>query len=230
MKPGTSWLLGLAVIGLAMIGSGCRGVPSYRCWMRGHYSHEAPLPSEPTYRTFASPLYQSNRPQRVVLLESGPTPGNYGESHRLIVELASQIRAAGVFEVVVPYNERLLAQPDNIINGEYDEAEIAEVARRYNADAIALVRVNDLKSFSPMRISATMAIVDSHDSVVMWGVDGTWDTSTQATQCDFRDFANQRRGWESHEEGLSTIYLQSPTLLMSFAASQMTDALGPAVE
>lgn len=218
------WVLTLLSC-LLVFSGGCQSFPRFCGFLRGNESVEASIPSRPTYRTFVSPLFESHPPQRVVILESGPTPGSYGETRKLIVELASQIRAAGRFEVVVPDEERLHFHPDNILNGEYDEREIAAISRRYNADAIALVRVNELQSFAPMRISATMAIVNSHESVVVFGVDGTWDTSRLATMNEFTAFAENRGDWIPNESPSSAIYVQSPTLLMSFAASQMTEAL-----
>ncbi len=177
---------------------------------------------------FVSPLFVSHRPRRVLILESGQTPGQYQETQNLITEFASQLRRTGIFEVVAPPGERLFVHSDNILQGQFDEREIARLSRQYNADSIALVRINEFRAYSPMRASVTMAIVDSNDSVATFAIDGTWDTTRPATQSEFRRYVCTSCNLPANSDETQSIYLQSPTRLLAFVGSQMIDALNGA--
>lgn len=190
-----------------------------------HRNVEYVTVSEPCYSLFVGPQFASNRPRRVLILESGQTPGKYLETQNLITELSSQLRQAGIFEVVAPPGERLFVHSDNILQGQFDEREIARLSRQYNADAIALVRINEFRAFSPMRASVTMAIVDSNDSVVTFAIDGTWDTTRPATHNEFRRYVCTSCNLPSNSKETQSIYLQSPTRLLAFTASQIIEAL-----
>ena len=118
-----------------------------------------------------------------------------------------------------------LIHSDNILQGQFDEREIARLARQFNVDAIALVKVNELRAHSPMRASITMAIVNSNESMVTFAVDGTWDTTRPATQSEFRRYVCDSCNLPSNSNESQSIYLQSPTRFLAFIASQITNAL-----
>ncbi len=184
-----------------------------------------PTIHQPTYSTFVSPLAPSTRPNRIVLVEAGPSPGSYGESQKLISELAVQIRSAGLFEVVAPTNWQPKSQMDTILQGRFNEYEIAALSRQHNADAIAFVRVNELQGFAPMRTSITLAIVDSYETVLLYAIDGTWDTSNAAT---LREFGEHIAANGHTIPGPNQVQLQSPKALLGFASSQIAENLGGA--
>ena len=207
---------------------GCHFCPQWPFLSRRSIVEYTPAP-EPTYSVFSSPLFVANRPRRILLLESGQTPGKYGETQILITELAAQLRSAGSFDVVAPPGDRLHVHSDNILQGQFDEREIARLSRRYNVDAIALVKVNEFRAYSPMQAGVTMAIVSSNESVVTFAVDGTWDANRPATQAEFRRYVCASCNLPSSSNESQSIYLQSPTRFLSLIASQITDALNSRV-
>ena len=160
------------------------------------------------------------------MLESGPTPGNFEASQKMIVDLSAQIRLNGTFEIIAPPNLRLKAQMDNILEGKFDEGEIAEISRQYNADAVAFLRVNEINGFAPMRTSVTMAIVDSNETVVVFAIDGIWDTANPSTRSEFINYS----AGQNHSNPIpNDLQLQSPRALFAFAASQMAQAIKESV-
>lgn len=183
----------------------------------------------PTYSVFVSPEFKSSPPQRVVLLPSGQSSGNYQLHCRAIQELATQLRQVGVFEILVPRDERFRSHSDNLLQGSFDEREIAKFSEYYNADAIAIVRVNELRPVAPLRTSITMVIVDANESVVSFAVDGVWDSANQGTYQQFQSYIHDHQaatGLANSTSGnQSPIELQSPTALFSFAASQIARAV-----
>jgi len=209
------------LLGVVVFISGCCQIPQCPRLFPGQRSEVVETYSPKSYSTFASPLFQTNRPRRILLIESGPAYGRYRGNQKLIAELAAQIRATNTFEVVAPQEVRLHSVPDNILNGDFDEMEIVNISRRYNADAVAFVRINDLRAYAPIRAAITMAIVDSNETIVTFAVDGIWDTSQPGTQNEFRDYVAK-----SGNPGTpGSIQMQSPTQLFSFAASQIAEAL-----
>lgn len=163
------------------------------------------------------------------MLPSGHNVGNYRHNERAIEQLASQIRQHGIFEIVTPADVRLTTHPDNLLQGDYDEREIATLSRHYNADAVALVRVNELRSYAPLRTSITMVIVDSAESVVTFGVDGIWDTANGDTQHNFKKYVVAHRTTLGTATSIVSeqppIELHSPNALFAFAAHDIAHAL-----
>ncbi len=215
-------MMGAALIGLITLASGgchviaCQG---FRC------SEPAPLPEVPTYSVYVSPQFKANKPKRIVMLAAGQTQGNFNETQKLIGILASKIRAVGAFEIVTPTNERLPLFNDDILKGRFNEREMTALARRFNADAIGLVRVNEFRAYAPMRISVTMAIVDGAETVVSFAIDGSWDTSDPGVNRQFTAYVNAHCQSNPLSSQYPSLQLQSPESLFAFVASQMDEAL-----
>lgn len=220
--PRLSWLLFCSIV---LLSAGCQLSPQFSSLLGIRQPVQMPTYSEPTFSVFVSPQFRATRPKRILLLESGHQKGNYGESKKLIAELASSFRRLGICEVVVSQDVRLRQHSDNILQGKFDEREIAALSRQFNADAIGVVRVNELVAFSPMRVSITLAIIDSNESVVTFAVDGTWDTTRPATNNEFQRYVCGSCNSVLNTSELKSVGLQSPTKLLSFAASQITDSL-----
>jgi len=210
------------MIGLVSLLSGC----CHYLTCRNLQCLDPGLSSEvPTYSMYVSPHFDTNKPRRIVMLAAGQTKGSYNETQKLISLLASKIRAAGAFEIITPPNERLHLFYDDILKGRFDEREIAELARRYNADAIGLVRINDFRAYAPMRSSATMAIIDSAESIVTFAVDGSWDTADPGVNRQFQNYVKIHSQSNPLSSQIPSLQLQSPESLLGFVASQMDQAL-----
>ena len=184
------------------------------------YTEVVPESSVPTHQIFVTPNFHGARPSRLVLVASNQNAGSYDENRRLIAELASRFRAEGLFEVVTP-EMRLPGHMDNIQQGRFGERDIARISREFNADAVGLVRVNELRSLSPIRTSMSLAIIDSNESVIACGVEGVWDLADVSTRRDFQNFLAQD-GTDSRNQ----LYLQSPNALFKFVASQVSRSIG----
>ena len=231
MPRQTSFRLAIAFLAVAaVLNCGCQTLCCWvPPWRRTVVSESRPVPV-PTFSVFASPSFLAQPPQRVVILPSGQTPGSYEHHQRAIDELATKLRQVGVFELVVPRDQRLRSQPDNLLEGSFDEREIAALSQHYNADAVAIVRVNELRPVAPLRTSITMVIVDAQESVVTFAVDGVWDLADHGTHYDFLTYLKTHQvatGLASSTSGKQPpIELQSPTALFSFASAQISGAVG----
>lgn len=215
-------LMSLTMISLMLSCSGC----AYLSAWQSRKGCEVPAVSAgPTYSVFVSPHFNAEKPRRIVMISSGETTGGYDETSRLISHLATKIRAVGAFEVIVPPNQRVLLKSDDILRGRFNEREMASIARKYNADAIALVRVNDFRAYAPMRTSVTMAIVDGPETIVAFAVDGSWDTSSPGVDQLFKKYIEKNSQSNPLATELSTVQSQSPDALLGFVASEIDQAL-----
>lgn len=212
MKPTYLLLLSLLVF------SGCQFAPPFMFpyWGATEVIME---PAAPTHQVFLTPEFSGQRPRRVVLISSNRNAGNYDANDKLIAELAARFRADGLCEVVTP-NIRLPGHLDNIQQGRFDERDLAQISRKFNADAVALVRVNELRTYSPIRTSITLAFIDSNESVIACGVDGVWDLASVDTRQQFMNYLAP-----DGRESLQQLNLQSPNALFRFVATQVSQSI-----
>ena len=124
--------------------------------------------------------------------------------------------------MVVPDDLLLYGHSDNILQGKFDEAELATVSRIYNSDAVVIVRVNEFRSLNPMRVGVALAIIDSAESIQLLGAEGVWDLADIETNVAFENFLLANAAASSHEQ---RIRHQAPTWLFQFSASQMVEAI-----
>mgnify|MGYP000250582944 CR=1 FL=1 len=194
----------------------------------GRFSQRQSVPEIATViqtnqRVMVNPQLAGVRPVRVVMVASGRSNGSYATHQKVLRELASQFRTRGQFEVVTPADLRFHGHSDNILEGKFDEAELANVARNFNADTVALVSVTEFRSAPPMRASVSLAFIDSNESVVSVGLDGIWDLADPQTRRAFDAYLANSPVAARHEKKL---HLQSPNSLFRFLADQMAESLG----
>lgn len=215
----------LCVIALSLLAiSGCRHA-SLRSMLPSldNYSSTTDAFVEPAnLRYFVNPQVVAARPNRVVMVASGRSNGNYRTHQKVISELAAQIRARGHFEIVAPPNRYLQGHSDNILTGKFEEAELASMAREFSADAVLLVKVNQFRSTPPMRASLSIAILDGNESVVSFGLDGVWDLANPDTKFSFAQFLS---GVSPASGSEANLQLQSPNQLFRFIGSQVADSI-----
>ena len=216
----TSFAYFTAILLLTM--SGCQ---LQNCNPFARFSSEQTLPNAPiksNVQVLRNRQALTVRPGRVVLVASGRGNGNYQTQRKILRELAVQFRSQGVFEVVVPDDLLLYGHSDNILQGKFDEAELATVSRKYNSDAVVIVRVNEFRSLNPMRVGVALAIIDSAESIQLLGAEGVWDLADIETNVAFENFLLANAAASSHEQ---RIRHQAPTWLFQFSASQMVEAI-----
>ena len=201
------------------------GCQLQRCNFLSRFSGEQTLsvaPSKNNVQVLLNSRAPNARPGRVVLVASGRGNGNYQAQRKIIRELAVQFRTQGVFEVVVPDDLLLYGHSDNILQGKFDEAELATISRKFNSDAVVVVRVNEFRSLNPMRVGVALAIIDSAESIQTLGAEGVWDLADTETNVAFDNFLLTSVSVSPHEQ---RIRHQAPTWLFQFSATQMVEAI-----
>jgi len=175
------------------------------------------------FSSYVSPRFVQRPPIRVALIPTNLSSGNYDASTKFLNALAGEIRLAGLFEVIQPRQFHCKTTVDEILMGRFDEREITRLARTYHCDAIMLVRMNQFQGHWPLKTGITAAMVDANESIVIFSVDGNWDTADPEIQQSYRWFVNQRT--TDVPAPAREIYLQSPENLFAFVANQITTVM-----
>ncbi len=221
-------LAGLAVFLIAITAlPGCQ----HFCWVGvagiGGQEVEA-IPTVQKFSSFVSPRFTAQPPRRVVIVPTGNSSGRFNAPKKFSSALAAEIRMGGIFEVVEPQHVQCKSTVDGILAGRFDEREMVELARTYSCDAVMFVRVNQLQGHWPLKASVTAAMVDANEAVVVFAIDGNWNTADRDIRGSYERFVDARTGDESHSA--KRIHLKSPTNLMAFVAHQMTDVMRNGIE
>jgi hypothetical protein len=182
---------------------------------------EVIAPPSDQFHVFVSPAWRARLPSRVVMIGSGQSGGELNAEQTVMAELASQFRARGMMEVITPAGERMNGHWDNILQGKYNERELSRLGLQYNADTVALIKVNELHSVAPMRVSLTLAMVDCDQAIVGCSVDGVWDLANPQTQQAFDGYWRQSAVQEYERE----IRKFSPSSILKFATDEICQRL-----
>ena len=176
-----------------------------------------------TFRWAAEPELAHNFPRKVVILNSETMQSVPEIPKQFAIQLAAELKTQRLFDVVVPSNFQCRTTIDEISSGRFDAREIVQIALQHNADAVLVFRVNDFKSYQPMKSNITVALLDAREAVLSFAADGVWDLSDPATFENFDRFLQYRSG------GTNQSYLQmqkqSPASFSTYIAMQIAEAM-----
>lgn len=174
------------------------------------------------YSLFVAPNFQTDCPKRVLLVPTGTESGRYQVPSHFAEALAGAMRAGGVAEVVFPPQLDCLMSVDRLLTGQFEEADIVHLANAWQCDGVMFIRVNQIQSYAPLKASVTVALVDANESMVVFAVDGNWDTADPDIRAGFENFLK----WSVVECSESELRLQSqsPGRFFAYIAQQITAA------
>lgn len=211
----------LMLLGLGL-SSGCSHFSSSKRFSLRQKQPTAPASLPKNCHAYFNPAIPEVLSQRVLIIPSGPEISNYSTHQKIINELAATIKTAQICDVVTSEGFRLEAQIDAVLQGKFDEREIAAVARRFGADSIAMIRVNEFRTVTPYQISLSLVIIDSSETVVSCSLDGIWNLGDPVTRNSYLKFLSKSLGKPQPQD---SIYLQSPHYLSKFIAGEITTAI-----
>ncbi len=174
------------------------------------------------YSLFVSPEFPHYGPQRVLIVPTGTESGRYQTPIHFAESLSASLRSCGVAEVIFPPQLDCTMTVDRLLTGQFSEWEIAALSRAWHCDAILFVRVNQFQGFAPLKASVTAALVDANESMVVFAVDGNWDTSDPDIRSGFEHFVTNS-AYDASESELK-LQFQSPNRLFAYIGHQITDA------
>jgi len=204
-----SCALAITLVALASLG-GCRA--------KSKNDHHAPAFS------YYQAKFQPVPIRRVVLL---PLMNETHQPHAEEVlrdAMAEQLRAAGLFEVLVlhPHDLHELLPPAPSL-ATFDTQTLVQLAHQYHADAVLFGSLRSFHPYWPPRIGVTLHLVETSEAMTLASIDGLWDASDES-------IARQARGYFEHQSPQavlpqSELVLHGPRYFSNFVAFQITQAL-----
>ncbi len=162
--------------------------------------------------------------RRVVILPTGNETKHRGAEEIFQKALAEALQATGHFEVIRLAPADLEGLPPPVPSmASYSEKLLALLSRRYRAEGVAFSTLRSYHPYWPMRIGASVNVVDTREAVTMASVDGIWDASQES-------IARQARGFfarQTFQQSLphNDLILHSPRNYSAFVAYQIATAI-----
>jgi hypothetical protein len=173
---------------------------------------------------FLAPQFAQRRPRRIfVIFENGGTVAvNF--QRRFAEQIANQFREQRIAEMVMdPQNTGCTCDLETIIQGRFNEYSLLEWTDRYHCDALLVTRVNSLRTYWPLDMSATMAVIDRGEAIVLAAADGHWTAGRADVRRSYESYLRNYRGEVPPESW--DVQLRSPSNFESFVAWQMAYAI-----
>jgi len=174
------------------------------------------------YSLFVSPDFSVVAPKRVLIVPTGTESGRYQLPVQFGEALAGAIRSSGVAEVVFPPQIDCRMSIDRLLAGQFDDRDIVMLSENWQCDGILFVRVNQFQAFKPLKASVTAALVDANESMVIFAIDGNWDTNDPEIKAGFEHYV--KRSTSDISETESRLQFRAPSRLLAYVAFQMTGA------
>ena len=178
----------------------------------------------PPVRSFKDPqALHSGQVRRLVILPFENRTRNSRAAELLREQLVQQIQGCGIFEVVdVSRFYDPSCSPEPITRGQYPFELLAELYRRFNADAVMFGSINQQSSYWPLSLGATIHLVDTRDALVLSTVDGDWSVADEQTYQDYDEFLQNLRDHPAAQD--PRLLHSSPKFFSSYVARLIVSA------
>ena len=135
---------------------------SNQCQVCGMARH-VPPPIPPGSFQFSRFVHELT-PRRILIFHANNRLDRLREQSVFSEALARQMAIGGKVSVIQS-DMTSCNHTSPLITGRYDEQQIAELSRRYNADAILFFDLRDFAAYAPMSMRAQFVLVHAHESV-----------------------------------------------------------------
>ncbi len=181
-------------------------------------------PNPPVINSFVDPHQLGTRVRRVVIFPF-ENQTRFADSSRVFQrQLAGHLRTSGLFEVVdvAPWYD-LPCSFENISRGQYPLSLLAEIHRRFNADAVVFGSIQNQSPYWPISLGLTLHMIDTRDATVVASVDGNWSVADEQVSQDFKYYLSTISG---HPAGQDPRILQSsPTFFSDYVARLIVNSM-----
>lgn len=163
--------------------------------------------------------------QRVVLMPLDNRTQHPDASRQIQTALAAELQRIGRFDVVIGSPETYAHWSRSVLgSGRFDEFELLQTARKYQAQALLFGAVTQYEPYAPPQIGLSLLLVSPAQATVIGSVDGLWDARETAVAELARRFHRNTLRWPQNLFG-SELALESPGIYQRFVANQAARAL-----
>ena len=158
------------------------------------------------------------KPRRIVIVTAKNREDRLDEQSLLAELLAKHL--AGPFSTVVS-RESVCADDLPMRKGVFDERELVQLKRAYQADAVLYCEIQRLVAYEPMQLEASLLLVDINQAVSLLSLHTKFDVRQIATRLSYANFATPT----GQPSVLSETHVHSPSTFIEFAALQLSQQM-----
>jgi len=142
----------------------------------------------------------------------------------LRANLAAELQAAGLFEVVVlpPRQVRDLSLKVRR-SGRYDESVLVELHRRYNVDGLLVGTLTQYRPYRPMKIGVVLHLISINEATPVASIDALWDMRNRRVAQAARAYA-QKHLKDCENPASAELIIHSPDLFQRFVCRQIAES------
>ena len=188
------------------------------------YIEEEVFTNQPS-DAFISQYFHDLQPRRIILMIPRNRENDYEVNARFIDALRRQLAQLGTFDVVLNTGVCDVSL-ESIQRGTFDERQLWNLSKQYNADGIMLCEVFSFSAYEPLKLGCSLTFVDTRESIVTLHTSGLWDAATENVFKKFRQYVCQTHNCKHYAAGL---YLRSPSEFIDFVSSDLSEFLNSRV-
>ena len=158
------------------------------------------------------------KPGRIVIVVANNRQGRMSEQDLFAEALAKHLRKCSQFSLVVS-SEHICQNKLPMRRGVFDEAELLELSRTYQADTVLYCELSQLTAFQPMRFQMSVLMVNVGEAVALVSASCTFDLRDAKTYKAFTAFA----GDES--KPITEAFQHSPATFIDYASTRVARTL-----
>lgn len=157
-------------------------------------------------------------PRRILIVTGKNLQDRLREQSLFAESLADHLRRSA-FEVIVS-RECLCQHRWPLTLGRFEERDILHAAKQHRADTILYAEVTSIDAYDPMRVQASILLVNVDEAVSVLSQTSTLDLQRSAAKQQFLAFV---RG--AQDGSFGETFLHSPAKLIDFTAREMARTL-----
>lgn len=203
----SSVLLGLAMFAV----SGCETAPT--------------IQPPPPFTQYTNGQFDWHRVQRVVVMPVANRSQYPRVADQFQEALVTELQRTGRFETVAaPFDVQGPKSADVFTTGRFDEIELLNLSRRFQAQAVVFARITQYHPYDPPRLGMSLMMVSPAEASVIASVDGMWDGRDIPTTERGESYFDRTQEWPNSlfEKDLVRT---SPRVFQRFVAYQVAKSI-----
>jgi hypothetical protein len=181
-----------------------------------------------TFNQYQAPGFNWSSVRRVLILPlcNESNDPRVSDDIRDVLGVELQIRSS--FEVVLAPIDKPPEWSNRVrFSGQFDEAELVELAQQYRADAVLCGAVSHYHAYPPPRVGLSLRLISTAEGIVIASIDGQWDArngSVAEEACAFYGRSDSESLSNAGPDGI----LLSPRLFQKYVCANVSYVLaGP---
>ncbi len=183
------------------------------------------IPAPPPFTQYTNNEFDWNRVQRVLVMPLANRSQYPRVAESLQQALVTELQRTGRFETVAaPFDVQGPKAADVFATGRFDEVEVLNLSRRFQAQAIVFGRITQFHPYEPPRLGMSLMMVSPAEASVIASIDGMWDARDIPTRERGESYFDRTQTWP-HSMFEKDLVRSSPRVFQRFVAYQVAKSI-----